>query len=541
MTDMQDSPLRFDASACASVSITVDGVPMKVRQYRVVYVARPIRMATTQAALGGTRLTLADPFACQSMIISVPEASVADPGTALYVVVDNSGWWASPVSTPITEGQAFASTTDTDHIGAALKAGYVVVNVGTRGRGGARTEDGRWAGKAPAAVVDAKAAIRYLRLNDGRMPGSAERIVMTGTSGGGGLTAVVSASGNSADHLPDLADIGAAGVTGSGPGATSTIRDDIFAAVAYCPVQNLGNADAGYEWEYHAVRTDANTPMLNDVAYSAGPQASASAALAAAFPAYVDSLGLKLEDGRPLTDARLRDATIAHLKAEIERQIAAGTAVPALGENFTVVQRGVTSSVVNDWLTLSGSGPGATVASIDYPRFLKFVTTPIQLKTVVAFDSVGVTDNRHPTTGAWHISGESDLFGSEAVRYANFTEWSWTHRAVKDDGSGLDAPGLSWADHLASPTHALARQLRLINPLAYLNTGTDTAPHWYVRHGMIDRDTAFSMQTLLQQAIRSDPSVKTLDFRLNYLTGHSGHYDVQEAFAWIQARLAANP
>ena len=83
--------------------------------------------------------------------------------------------------------------------------------------------------------------------------------------------------------------------------------------------------------------------------------------------------------------------------------------------------------------------------------------------------------------------------------------------------------------------------MRLINPLTYLNTAADTAPHWYVRHGMIDRDTAFSMQLLLQQAIRNDPSVKTLDFKLNYLTGHSGNYDVQEAFAWIRSRLDANP
>jgi len=97
-------------------------------------------------------------------------------------------------------------------------------------------------------MVDVKAAIRYLRLNDRAMPGSAERIIVTGTSGGGGLTAVVAASGNSTDYLPDLAEIGATGVRGSGAVATSTLRDDIFAAVAYCPINNLGNADAGYEW-----------------------------------------------------------------------------------------------------------------------------------------------------------------------------------------------------------------------------------------------------------------------------------------------------
>ncbi|CAM5303142.1 Tannase OS=Streptomyces fumanus OX=67302 GN=tanL PE=4 SV=1 [Streptomyces fumanus] len=38
-----------------------------------------------------------------------------------------------------------------------------------------------------AAVTDAQAAVRYLRLNDAAMPGSAERIVVNGTSGGGAL------------------------------------------------------------------------------------------------------------------------------------------------------------------------------------------------------------------------------------------------------------------------------------------------------------------------------------------------------------------
>ena len=539
--DAEDTALKFDASTYTTVNVTVDGVATKVRQYRVVYVAKPIKMATTQAALGGSNTTLTDPYAYQTMIISVPESSVADQKTALFFAVNNGGWWASPVATTVTEGKAFVSTSNTDHIGAALKAGYIVVNVGTRSRGGARTEDGRWTGKAPAPVVDAKAAIRYLRLNDSLMPGSAERIVMNGTSGGGGLTAAVSASGNSADYLPFLADIGAAGVTGSGSSATSTVKDDVFAAVAYCPINNLGNADAGYEWEYGATRTDTNTPALNGVGYSAGPQATASAALAAAFPAYVNSLGLKLEDGSALTDASLRALVTAQLKAEIERQIAAGTPVPALGENFTVVQRGVTSTVPNDWLTLSGTGTTATVAAIDYPKFLKFVTTPIQLKTVVAFDAVGVTDNKNATTGVWNISGETNLFGSEAFQYANFTEWAWTNNAVKGDGSGVDDTGLSWSNYLASSTNTLAQQLKLINPLTYLNTAADTAPHWYVRHGMIDRDTAFSMQLLLQQAIRNDPSVKTLDFKLSYLTGHSGNYDVQEAFAWIRSRLDANP
>jgi hypothetical protein len=74
-----------------------------------------------------------------------------------------------------------------------------------------------------------------------------------------------------------------------------------------------------------------------------------------------------------------------------------------------------------------------------------------------------------------------------------------------------------------------------------LNTPADTAPYWYVRHGMIDRDTAYAMQTVLYYAIKKDPSVKDADFKLPYMVGHAGNYDVQEAFAWIKAKLNANP
>lgn len=533
--DTEDVSLKFDASNYTTVNVTVDGVAMKLRQYRIVYVATPIKSASTLTTFSTT--TLSDPYAMQTMIVSVPENMTSDQKTALYFLVNNGGWFASPVATTVTEGATFSSTSDTDNVGAALKAGYVMINVGTRSRG-ARAADGSWMGKAPAPVVDAKAAIRYLRLNDSLMPGSAERIIVTGTSGGGGLTSAVSASGNSTDYLPFLAEIGAAGVSGTGSTATSTLKDDVFAAVAYCPINNLGNADAGYEWEYNAVRSDSNTPALGSVAYSAGLQPAASTAIAASFPTYLNSLGLKLEGGAALTDANLRDTTMALVKQEIERQIAKGTAVPQMGGNFVTSR----ATLANDWLTLSGTDTSATVTGLDYAKFVKYVAANQALKTVVAFDAVGVNNNKNVTTGAWNISGESSLFGSQSYQYSNFSEWSWTNNQVLGDGSGPDDTGLTWTQYLASSSNNLATQLKLINPVAYLTTSTSNpAPYWYVRHGMVDRDTAFAMQTLLYQAIRNNTAVKDVSFKFPYLVGHSGNYDVQEAFTWIKAKLDANP
>ncbi|EPF6186123.1 hypothetical protein NYY74_02515 [Acinetobacter baumannii] len=521
-----DSSLKFDASKSqvTTVNLTVDGQAMKVTQYRIVYVAKPVKMASTQATLGGGTTTISDPYAYQTLIISIPEGKENDQKTAMYLQFNNGGWWASPVKTNINEGANLVSTNDTDNYGAALKAGYIVVDVGTRGRG-IRSYDGTWAGKAPAVIVDAKAAIRYLRLNDTLLPGSAEKIIITGTSGGGGLISTVAASGNSPDYLSYLAEIGAAGVRGSGTSLTSTVKDNVFAVVAYCPINNLANADLGYEWQYNASRNDSNTGNLNGVSYSAGPQLTASKEIAEKFPMYLQTLNLKLPNGQQLTAENMPDQIKEQIKSEIERQLAKGTPVPNFGENFVSSK----ATLVNDWLKHDGS----KVTEIDYQKFLNYVAANQTLKTVVAFDAVGVNGNTA-------ISGETNLFGDSQNEYNNFTQWSWDHNSKTADGSGQDDTGLSWENYLnsnSSTANLLKDQLKMVNPIAYLNTTTDTAPYWYIRHGMLDRDTSFAMQMILYYAVTNDPKVKDTNFKLPYLTGHAGNYDVQEAFKWINEKL----
>ncbi|MDC5467827.1 hypothetical protein NRA45_01090 [Acinetobacter baumannii] len=521
-----DSSLKFDASKSqvTTVNLTVDGQAMKVTQYRIVYVAKPVKMASTQATLGGGTTTISDPYAYQTLIISIPEGKENDQKTAMYLQFNNGGWWASPVKTNINEGANLVSTNDTDNYGAALKAGYIVVDVGTRGRG-IRSYDGTWAGKAPAVIVDAKAAIRYLSLNDTLLPGSAEKIIITGTSGGGGLISTVAASGNSPDYLSYLAEIGAAGVHGSGTSLTSTVKDNVFAVVAYCPINNLANADLGYEWQYNASRNDSNTGTLNGVSYSAGPQLTASKEIAEKFPMYLQTLNLKLPNGQQLTAENMPDQIKEQIKFEIERQLAKGTPVPNFGENFVSSK----ATLVNDWLKHDGS----KVTEIDYQKFLNYVAANQALKTVVAFDAVGVNGNTA-------ISGETNLFGDSQNEYNNFTQWSWDHNSKTADGSGQDDTGLSWENYLnsnSSTANLLKDQLKMVNPIAYLNTTTDTAPYWYIRHGMLDRDTSFAMQMILYYAVTNDPKVKDTNFKLPYLTGHAGNYDVQEAFKWINEKL----
>jgi hypothetical protein len=120
----------------------------------------------------------------------------------------------------------------------ALAAGYVVVSPGCRGRDN-KAADGIYYGKAPAAIVDLKAAVRYIRHNKGVIPGNVNWIFSTGVSAGGALSALLGASGNS--HLYDiyLKDIGAADAD-----------DNIFGSACFCPITDLEHADAAYEWMY---------------------------------------------------------------------------------------------------------------------------------------------------------------------------------------------------------------------------------------------------------------------------------------------------
>ena len=90
---------------------------------------------------------------------------------------------------------------------------------------------------APAGVTDLKAAVRYLRFADDVIPGDADSIFVYGMSGGGAQAAVLGASGDSELYAPYLEAVG----------AVQGVSDSVKGAAAWCPVTNLGTANAEYE------------------------------------------------------------------------------------------------------------------------------------------------------------------------------------------------------------------------------------------------------------------------------------------------------
>lgn len=182
----------------------------------------------------------------QSMNVKVP-TSIDDGGGPVSIDTTNApilfifsapGYTAkAPPNSPPPTGFPVNPTNASNISKRALAAGYVVAEVGCRGRD--NLDSGIFYGKAPAAIVDLKAAVRYLRCKDEEMPGNAEWIISTGFSGAGALSALLGASGNS--HLYDayLGEIGAA-----------YEDDSIYASAAFCPITDLEHADMAYEWEF---------------------------------------------------------------------------------------------------------------------------------------------------------------------------------------------------------------------------------------------------------------------------------------------------
>jgi hypothetical protein len=213
--------------------------------------------------------------------------------TAPIVMYNNCGGWMSSVPGDV----------NLDYI----QNGFVHVNVGARSR------DAGSVGKAPAACVDQKAAVRMLRLHDLEIPGDKEKIISCGGSGGGQMSSILGATGNMAAYYPALKEMGAAGMDLRPDGVcVSTIPDHIFASQCFCPIADIDHADLAYAWQRY------DDPNITFSGFGIPePQElcpfklALQADLAQAFAGYVNGLGLKNQAGEPLYFPKNPDGTYA--------------------------------------------------------------------------------------------------------------------------------------------------------------------------------------------------------------------------------------
>lgn len=309
----------------------------------------------------------------QTLNFYVPKG--ADEKTPIFLRTYVGGYMAAKVREPQAN----------DATGRALKEGYVLCIPGSRGWN-SKVKD-TFTGRAPADVLDLKAAIRYLRHNDKVMPGDAERIITDGTSAGGAMSSLLGSSGNSPLFEPYLQAMGAA-----------PERDDVFASVCYCPIVDLDHADMAYEWLYactnHGIR--ALSPE----------QINVSEELKEQFPDYLNSLGLKTADGTPLTMENYTEYMKSFLIASAQK---------AIDEGYPMLD------------TIGVVCKGQTVVDIDLPLYLSYVVSTRKLKTPPSFDAQGVLGD--------HKTPENMLFGDAAGSSVNFTPYSCAKTGTSIDES----------------------------------------------------------------------------------------------------------
>lgn len=500
--------LCFDVQAYEIKNCVLDGRSITYRAYEGIdYCERPV-----------------DPI--QKLNLFVPEAYYRGETINGYILS------TAPIFAPNTVGGYMPGPADApgrNHRGrinavfAAIEHGYVVACAGIRGRtsgtgskeffegsvvepadeslASKSQESGKvegYVGRAPALIVDMKAVVRYLRHNRGLVPGDVERIVTNGTSAGGALSALAGASGNSKDYLPYLESIGAA-----------SERDDIFAASCYCPIHNLEHADAAYEWLFNGCEEFHNRAFTREggvirETVAAGrlteKQIGLSAELKEIFPGYVNSLGLEDEEGNALTlDEKGKGSFLEYIRRMLIQSAQKELDTHDLAGRFRALA--VQGSEVEKLSCLRIEG--GRITGLDWEDFVHTIT---RMKPVPAFDALDLS------------SPENEEFGNRTIFARHFTDFS-----LKNS----EADGKMAEEEIVS----------MLNPLSQIKK-SDAAPHWRIRHGAFDRDTSLAIPVILATVLQNGGY--DVDFSLPWGLPHSGDYDLEELFAWIDGICKSN-
>ena len=433
----------------------------------------------------------------QTMNIYVPDTLKNGDMTPIFLRTYIGGYMATTAKSPSAS----------DATGRALKEGYVVCIPGSRGANSTITQDGKriYTGIAPNGLLDLKAAIRYLHYNDNAIPGSAERIIIDGTSAGGAMSALVGATGDCPEYDEYLRKMGAAQTS-----------DKVFASVCYCPITDLNHADMEYEWLYGCTNTGVR--HLNEA------QISISNELAAECPDYINSLNLKDDSGNAITADNYKEYLKTFLIASAHKALEEGCEIPDTIGIIKYAQKpnfgGRPARPDN------GDGRGAPsfgptgmrprfnnntdfVTDIDLDKYLSYVASVTPLKTPPAFDQYGVLIDT-PTP-------ENNVFGNSEGTPANFTDFSLRH-PLHNSSATLDKD--------------MVHRVFIMNPMNFISeNSTSVAPHWFIRHGAKDRDTSFLVPINLATKLKN--SGFDVNFFIPWNRPHSGDYNLDDLFNWI--------
>ncbi|MET9081055.1 subtype B tannase [Streptomyces sp. NPDC004237] len=483
--------LAFDPDGFSKLTTTVTdtaGTEHNVTYHfwkAITYVANPVDetyqslIVSAPVEIDGTAVDPTDaPILLANSIGGYMPSSVADAtevgggGSATGGGAAPSG--AAPSSSTSAAPNANANTNATGGATAsnqllALAAGYVVIEPGARGRT-LKNSDGEYYGTAPAAIVDLKAAVRYIKANKGLIPGDVDKIVSAGTSAGGALSSLLGASGDSLIYEKYLKELGAADAS-----------DAIFAVGAWCPITDLEHADGAYEWNWGT----------NDLSTGKQVDQTVSKQLKAQFAEYQAGLKLRGLDGFGPLNARNYDDYLV----EQYLQPSATTYLTALSDADRA-----TYLAANTFITWS-----AGKATFGWDDFLTHVGA--RKKDTPAFDAFDLS------------AGENNEFGAGTTENRHFTAFG-----AKNDTTGLSSKRVA-AD--------IPEKLNLMNPMYHLveKVNDRRSKHWWIRLGTSDSDTSHVIAANL--AARLDNLGDDVNHLYYWDQGHGANTDPGDFITWI--------
>ncbi|MDR0490600.1 MAG: S-layer homology domain-containing protein [Oscillospiraceae bacterium] len=448
----------------------------------------------------------------------------------------------------------------------AMQRGWIVVEPGMRGTnctvGTAGAPGFENSGKLPYPIVDLKASLRYLHWNNGKFPGDADKIIVTGGSSGGSATVQLGSSGNTTLYETHMAETG-------GLLLADGARDDIWVAAPFYPVMMRGNADPAIAWMLFGDLTDADVPGdaselnksfsmefirylendLNLTASFAVPDAGIEAGDALTSENYADYLLVYLREClvRYLKDVGNRTAIEAYLagsKNTIQRD---SFITPIFDDADELIDVEVTSWTdfwcYNSSITGNAAlnGNGASGAAPD----------PLQ-KWWYQFDAAGYNNVTLDTDGALPAGTlTSTGIGADNDR-ANPTELSFGKSS--DLGFVFSNFGMSWAEankgvsFAQSDRDLLELQRNAVDPMYFVleeeaNAGTvDIAPNWVMRAGAAD--FVIPAPTYVALATKLENLGYNVDAEITWEAGHSqaqveGDDNQFGMFPFLEATLAS--
>ncbi|MEV6498611.1 esterase [Streptomyces prunicolor] len=435
-----------------------------------------------------------------------------------------------PVNTPGYAQQAPATSYSYTSVSEYLEAGLIYVWPGLRGRNSSTSTR---SDAAPWGVTDLKAAIRFLRYNRGVLPGSTDDIVLFGMSGGGAQDTVAGTSGDSPLFDPYLRTIGAAMEDAQG----RPLSDAVAGVMAWCPITDLAEANLSYEWnmgQFASTSTRASTTWTS--AYSKD--------LAKAWPKYLNRLGLRDEHGRRL---RLTESSSGTYLAGSYYDHLIGVITTSLNNflsdntfPYTITTQGgppgsgqtgtsTTYETVADyiaylntdstWVTYDATTNTATVSGLE--GFVNSQKTAN--KPVGAFDgySRGQGEN---SVFAMGLNAPShfapltrDVIKANETTYATYSDWNSAYgsAAYDSDFAQKDSVGkdIFWRGDAYNP-------LYFISPAFDGYRRSRVAPHWRIRTGIMQGDTANTTEINVQLALLNY-GVRDVDFATVWAMAHT--------------------